>query len=434
MVVFQSIMLSTPEGESILKQSRRITHFLVMGLICLLFFSACAQNNSNTNGSSSSLPAGSIVKVGVSLSLTGDDSADGQAVQQGYDTWEQYVNSHGGLLGHQVKMMYYDDGTKVDQVRANFEKLISVDHVSFVIGPFDDPQSISAAEVARKHSMFLINITGTGPEVFTHGFNNLFTVSFSATSYFTSFVHYILSLPADRRPKTAAYATSNSAFTEPQIDTARAALEKGGVTTVLNTVYPVENTDPTGPAQKVVDSKADIVLLGTQGVADCATFVKTFAQQHYNPKVVAAATCPDQGQAWTSVVGKNTEGVLVPNAGWWPQAKNYQNSEFVSLFDSKYKTTPDAIGSDSVQAFSAGQVLTQAVNQAQSLDNVKIMTVLRAGTFQSLQGPVAFDTTGQNKLIVAYLFQWQQGQLIPVFPQEQAMANLEYPKPNWATS
>jgi len=60
--------------------------------------------------------------------------------------------------------------------------------------------------------------------------------------------------------------------------------------------------------------------------------------------------------------------------------------------------------------------------------------VLRAGTFQSLQGPVAFDSTGQNRLAVAYLFQWQHGNLVPVFPQQQAMANVEYPKPDWTTS
>jgi len=87
-----------------------------------------------------------------------------------------------------------------------------------------------------------------------------------------------------------------------------------------------------------------------------------------------------------------------------------------------------------VQAFSVGQVLQQALSQTHSLDNQKLMNALRTGTFQSLQGPVGFDSTGQNKLAVAYLFQWQNGQLIPVFPQAQAMANVLFPKPTWATS
>ena len=131
------------------------TQLLLAGvLICMLLLSACVTSNSSTNNNTNSnnIPAGPI-KIGVSLSLTGDDSADGQATQQGYDTWEAYVNGHGGLLGHQVQMVYYDDATKTDQTRANYEKLITVDKVSFVVGPFNDPQTITGAEVARQHNM-----------------------------------------------------------------------------------------------------------------------------------------------------------------------------------------------------------------------------------------------------------------------------------------
>ena len=274
---------------------------------------------------------------------------------------------------------------------------------------------------------------GTGPEVFQQGLTNLFAVSLSATAYFTSFVHYVLSLPVSIRPKTAAYATSDDPFTQPQIVNAQKQLEAGGIKTVLSTVYSAENADPTGPAQKVVASNPDIVLLGTLGEQDCAAFMKTFIQQHFNPKLIISAAGPDQGQSFIQAIGaKNTEGLIVPNDGWWPASKSYQNSDFVQTIDAKYKITSDAISSDSVQAFSVGQALQQALEQTQSLDNGKLINELRNGTFQSLQGPVGFNSTGQNKLDAAYLFQWQKGQLIPVFPQDQAMANVEYPKPNWA--
>jgi branched-chain amino acid transport system substrate-binding protein len=411
--------------------------FLTGALICMLLLSACVTSNSSSNNtsSSSSIPAGPI-KIGVSLSLTGDDSADGQATQQGYDTWEAYVNSHGGLLGHQVQMVYYDDGTKTDQTRANYEKLITVDKVNFVVGPFNDPQTITGAEVALQHHMAFLEGIGTGPEVFQKGLPNLFAVSLSATAYFTSFVNYVLSLPPQIRPQTAAYATSDDPFTQPQIDHAQQLLEQGGIKTVLHEVYPAENADPTGPAQKVVNSHADIVLLGTVGLQDCQAHITTFIHQHYNPKLIIASAGPDQGDGFVKAVGgvKNTQGIIVPNDGWWPESKAYQNADFVPFITAKYKMGPADISSDSVQAFSVGQVLQQALNQTQSLDNQKLMNELATGTFQSLQGPVGFDSTGQNKLAVAYLFQWQNGNLIPVFPQAQAMANVLYPKPNWATS
>jgi branched-chain amino acid transport system substrate-binding protein len=412
--------------------SQKTSLFLAGALICMLLLSACVTSNSSTNSNSgNSIPAGPI-KIGVSLSLTGDNQADGQATQQGYNTWAAYVNSHGGLLGHQVQMVYYDDGTKTDQTRANYEKLITVDKVNFVVGPFNDPQTITGAEVALQHHMAFIEGIGTGPEVFTKGLSNLFAVSLSATAYFKSFVNYILSLPTSMRPLTAAYATSDDGFTQPQIESALPLLEQGGIKTVLHEVYPAENADPTGPAQKVVNSHADIVLLGTLGLQDCVAHLKTFIAQHYNPKLIIASAGPDQGQAFIQAIGlKNTQGLLVPNDGWWPAAKNYQNAEFVPFIEQQLKIGAADISSDQVQAFSVGQVLEQALNQTKSLDNQKLISVLRAGTFQSLQGPVGFDSTGQNKLSVPYLFQWQNGNLIPVFPSAQAQANVLYPKPNW---
>ncbi len=403
-------------------------------VIAMLLLSACitSTSTSSTSSTSSAIPAGPI-KIGVSLSLTGDDSADGQATQLGYNVWEAYVNSHGGLLGHQVKMVYYDDGTKADQTTANYQKLITVDKVNFVIGPFDDPQTIAGATVAREHGMAFLEGIGTGPEVFTNGLTNLFAVSLSATAYFTSFANYILSLPTAMRPLTAAYATSDNPFGKSQIDHVRPLLEQGGITTRLYTHYPAETTDFSSIAQKVVNAHADIVVLGTLGLQDCQAFIKAFIAQHYNPKLIIAAAGPDQGQAFIQAVGaKNTEGLLVPNDGWWPELKGYQNADFVPFIEQQLKVGPDGISSDQVQAFSVGQVLEQALAQTQSLDNQKLINVLRNGTFQSLQGPVAFDNTGQNKLAVAYLFQWQKGSLIPVFPQEQAAGNVEYPKPNWA--
>jgi branched-chain amino acid transport system substrate-binding protein len=411
----------------------RMSTLALFLVIAMLLLSACiTSTSSGTSSSSSTIPAGPI-KIGVSLSLTGDDSADGQATQQGYNVWEAYVNSHGGLLGHQVKMVYYDDGTKADQTTANYQKLITVDKVNFIIGPFDDPQTIAGAKVAREHNMAFLEGIGTGPEVFTNHLDNLFAVSLSATAYFTSFVNYILSLPAGMRPLTAAYATADNPFGKSQIDHAKPLLEQGGIKSATpEIVYPAETTDFSSIAQKVVNAHADIVVLGTLGLQDCQAFIKAFIAQHYNPKLIIAAAGPDQGQAFIQAVGaKNTEGLLVPNDGWWPESKGYQNADFVPFIEQQLKVGPDGISSDQVQAFSVGQVLQQALAQTQSLDNQKLINVLRNGTFQSLQGPVAFDSTGQNKLAVAYLFQWQKGSLIPVFPQEQASGNVEYPKPNW---
>src|SRR5260370_9867317 len=184
-------------------------------LIIIMAFaglSACAQNNNNNNPTQTG-----PVTFGVSLSLTGDNSADGQAIQQGYNLWVDYINSHGGLLGHQIKLIVYDDGTKTDQTRVNYEKLITVDKVNFVLGPFQDVFTVNAAEVAARHGYVLVQGTGTSNDDFTHGLPNIFSVSVSKGQYMTSLVNYILSPPVTMRPKTLAHAGTDNPFVKAKL-------------------------------------------------------------------------------------------------------------------------------------------------------------------------------------------------------------------------
>ncbi len=404
---------------------------IILGIVMVLGgLSACAQNSSNNN---STTTQNGPVTIGVSVSLTGDASADGQAIEQGYQVWADYVNSNGGLLGHQVKLIVLDDATRPEQATLNYEKLITVNKVNFVLGPFDDAFTVNGAIVAKRHGYAFIDGTGTSPADFTHGLTNMFSVSLSASRYMASLVNYILSLPANMRPKTAAYVTSDDGFTSAQVTPTVPQLEAGGLKTVYNQTYPAENTDMNPLAAPIANSKAQVAILGTSTLADCINFVNYFKSQHYNPELLIATSGPDQGSAFTDKVGvKNAEGILVANGGWWPTVKTYQNDIFVPAFIKKFGGTANDIGSDSVQAFSVGQVLQQAINQTQSLDNGKIIAALHAGTFQSLQGPVKFSPDGQNVLATPYLFQWQSGQLIPVYPQSQAQDNLQFPKPAWS--
>ncbi len=186
-------------------------------------------------------------------------------------------------------------------------------------------------------------------------------------------------------------------------------------------------------AQKVVTAAADVVILGRTAVEDAA-FFRAFLQQRYNPKLLLVTAGADLGSVFPSMIGlKNMEGVMVPTGGWWPETKAYQNAAFIASYSATYGGTLDDIGLDTVQAFSVGQVVQQAVTRAQSLDNAQVMHALWTGAFQSLQGPVRFASTGENTAGIAFLFQWQGGKLIPVFPTEWGQATVEYPKPVWVT-
>ncbi len=104
----------------------------------------------------------------------------------------------------------------------------------------------------------------------------------------------------------------------------------------------------------------------------------------------------------------------------------------VSDYLAKYHGTAADISSDVAEAFAVGQVFQQAATKINSIDNTKLINELHSGdTFKSVQGDVKFNAQGENVLATGYLFQWQHGSLISVYPASQAAAAPEFPKPNW---
>ncbi|HEX9133051.1 MAG TPA: amino acid ABC transporter substrate-binding protein [Ktedonobacteraceae bacterium] len=411
---------------------RRTLYASITASLILLFVAACGgtATTSTTPTAANTTP----IKIGFSVSLAGDFSADGKALLMGYNLWRDAVNKRGGLLGRQVQLVYYNDSSDPQQVTTNYQKLIGSDHVDLLLGPFSTLLTVQAAPVAQRYGYALIEGAGTGNKVFNSGFTTLFGASAPSQVYLGAFAQYILSLSQDQRPKTVAYATVDNPFAIPQVDYAKKVFSDGGLQTAfdLPQPYPEEATDVSAIAKQIIHSGADVVVLGTVGVTDSVSFIKTFKQQHYNPKAIVATSGPDEGKSFTDAVGVDTaEGIFTPQAGWYPGIGTYQNSQFVQDYLAKFGGTDQDINSGTVQGYSAAQVLEQAVNKIQSVDNAKLIQELRAGSFNSLQGPVKFDAKGQNTEGVLILFQWQNGKLTPVYPANQAQASPEYPKKQW---
>lgn len=398
-------------------------------LVALFLFCACGGTSTSTGTNQPKTP----IKIGVSLSLTGDFSADGQAFQQGYQLWANTVNKNGGILGRKVQLDILSDASSTTQVVTNYQKLITVDHCDIVFGPFSSLLTKPASVVANRYNYAFLEGAGGGPSVFTQGLHNLFDVSAPVANLLVSFAQYIQSLPASERPATAAYATQDDPFTQPQVDTAKSYLEQAGIKTVSYQVYPSETTDYTPIAQKMIASKADVIVTGTL-LPDIVAYIQAFKQQHYNPKAIIATAGPDQGAQFTKAIGgaNDAEGVFVPNGGWYPSINTFQNAQMVKDYLAQYGGTADNISSDVAEAFAVGQTFDQAATKINSIDNTKLIAELHSGdTFQTVQGPVKFDSTGQNTLATGYLFQWQKGALVSVYPASQATNTPEYPKPNW---
>jgi branched-chain amino acid transport system substrate-binding protein len=413
-------------GRKIPWLSRKV---IAASAAAVLSASMLASCSSSSSSSSSTTPASSSpstkapIVIGASLSLTGDFSADGQAYDRGYELWASDVNAKGGIGGRKVELKILNDNSSPTQVVTNYQTLISSDHVDLTFGPFSSLLTTPADSVVARYGYAFVEGAGGAPTVFNSPPNladhNIFDVSLPIKDELVPFADYIASLPASQRPTTAAYPMADDPFADPPVQLVQQMLSALGVKTVYSKIFPEEVADYKAPADQVAATGAQIVVLGSTDVPTVAAFMQAFEQQHYTPKLFICAAGPDQGAAFLSVVGKgNAIGMMVPD-GWYPGYDLASSKALVSEYVAKYGGTPSDVNADIAEAYSVGQVMEQAVVATGGTDNSKIISYLHSGvTLNSVQGPVKFDSLGENGASAAFVFQWQTGdvfnQVLPV--------------------
>ncbi|MGE5285682.1 MAG: amino acid ABC transporter substrate-binding protein [Micromonosporaceae bacterium] len=412
----------------------RFCHLAVLTLVAAGVLAGCGSGGGSSGSGNSKNP----IVIGTSLSLSGDFSVDGAAFQRGYNLWISDINSSGGLLGRKVKLTVVNDNSSPTQVVSNYQKLISVNHVDLVFGPYSSLLTGPASSAVARYGYAMVEGAGGAPAVFNtpsnKAYHNVFDVSLPIKNYLVPFANWIASLPPSQRPKTAAYPAVDGPFTVPPVQQAQAVLSRAGVKTVYSKIFPEEVPDYKPAADNVAASGADMVVLGGSDVPTVGAFMKAFQQQHYNPKVFISTAGPDQGGAFLSAVGKdNATGIMTPN-GWYGDYNNAQSKKMVQEYIAKYGGTPSEINSDVAEGYAVGQVVAAAVKATNSVDNAKIIKYLHSGvTIQTVQGPVKFDSLGQSAETIMFIFQWQNGKYVQVLPKTApGSMPIIYPKPAWA--
>jgi len=393
-------------------------------ILLVLLAAGCSSGSSGGGGDSSSKP----IVIGASLPLTGDFSQPGTASQKGYTIWQEMVNAKGGLLKRQVQLKVVDDASDQNTVVSDYNRLISQDKVGLLLGSFSSLLNIPASAVAERNRMVYVCPSCGSPKMFNRGFKNIFFAQpATAVHQADLFAHWVSGLPADQRPKTAAYPAQDDPFAAPVVEGVREKLEAAGVKTVYNKVYPADTTNFDAIASAVKASRADLVAQGAV-FEDGVGLVRSFVKAGYNPRILFQTSAPSNGDQYSKGVGlANTEGVFYA-VSWSPDSKYELNSDFVQAYQKKYGGVPEE---DAADAFAAAQVLQAAVEAVGSLDQTKLSEWLHGNKVNTILGPLSWDQAGapQQAFILA---QWQSGVSKIVLPQDQANApKIVNPKPNW---
>jgi branched-chain amino acid transport system substrate-binding protein len=364
------------------------------------------------------------------LSLSGDFSDPGNAALRGYRLWAQAVNAKGGILGRKVTLKVVDDTSSPNQVVTNYQTLINRDHVDLTFGPFSTLLTAPAAAVANRYGYAFPEPAGGGPAVFKEKLGNVFFVQPApVVNCGDPFVAWLQSLPANQRPKTAAYPTLDDPFAAPIVDRARKSLEAAGVKTVFKTVYPPETADFTPIVQKYANAKPDLVFAGTQS-DDAYAQVKAMVQLKFSPKYLFLSNGANSPTEFPSKVGTaNTNGIF-SCGDWFADLKSSGNPQFVAAYLSKYGGRPDQIDPGSAEAYAVGQLVAEVAAKTKKVDNKTIISSLHQGTWPVIEGNLSWNPDGSPKGS-ALMVEWIGTQLLPVYPQATALHAPTTPKPAW---
>jgi branched-chain amino acid transport system substrate-binding protein len=403
-----------------------------VALMLALFAVACGSDDDNGGGSaggdSGTAQAkadcgGETIKVGASLPLTGEFSEPGKAAEQGYKVWQEMVNAEGGLLGKKVELVIRDDASNQNTVVSDYTALISRDKVDLLVGTFSSLLNIPASTVAERNRMLYIEPAGGAPEIFDRGYKMIFfSQQATADKQGDLFAEWILSLPEDERPKTAAYPTLDDPFAIPVLEGIKEKLEPAGIKTVHESTYPVETSNFDSIANRVKSAKPDLVVHGAT-FADGVGFVRALNKVGFKPKMLFETSAPSFGDQYSKGVGvKQTEGIFYA-VSHTEEAATPGNKEFVAKYKEMYGDQP--VPEDAADAYAAAQVLQAAVeaNGTCARNNqTKLADWLRENEVETILGPLSWDERGapQGEYLIG---QWQNGKTEVVLPKEAATSD-----------
>jgi branched-chain amino acid transport system substrate-binding protein len=386
-----------------------------------LVAAGCGGDDNDSASSGSGGGGGGTLKIGASLPLTGDFSEPGKAAQQGYKVWEALTNEKGGLLKRKVQMVIKDDASNQNTIVADYNALISKDKVDLLLGTFSSLLNLPASTVAERNRMLYVEPAGGSPDLFNRGYKYLFFAQQATANHQGDvWANYIANLPADQKPKTAAYPTLDDPFAGPTSEGIEAILSKAGVKTVYRETYTIDNANYDAIASSVKSKNADVVVNGAT-FEDGVGVVRSLLKVGYTPKWLYQTSAPSLGDQYAKAIGKeNTEGVFYA-VSHSVEAKTPGNEEFVAKYKEMFGGTE--VPEDAADAYAAAEVMAAAANGVGSIDDqMKLADWLRQNSVDTILGPLSWAEDGSPKgeFLVG---QWQSGKPEIVLPDEAATSD-----------
>jgi len=370
-------------------------------------------------------PSGKPVRVGGTLSLTGFLAQTAQIHKIAAEIMVEEINSRNGFLGRPVEYVLLDDQSKPEVARSLYEKLITVDKVDLIQGPYATAPILAAMGVAQRFGKVIIQSSMGIPKLQTYD------MAFPATpfgpnpdqTYPNVILDAMASLPTP--PKTIVILTSKFPSAQFMAQGMKEQSEKRGVKVVLYLEYESGNRDFGAIAARVKEANADFLWVGSLGL-ESNQVLEALRKLDYTPKN-SFHLYPAPGPLALSPDGKNAlcSTFLEPAEPFMSRPGVARQAAAYKERATKANLPYAIIDAQAAGMISEWQILEAGVNGAKSLDDKAIAAFLKKNGADTIYGNLRFDGPYNHGTAEQLIKQVQNGEWKVVWPPKYAAPGVK---------
>jgi branched-chain amino acid transport system substrate-binding protein len=360
------------------------------------------------------------IRIGIDVPLTGFFADSIRPSVQSTELWQKQINARGGLLGRPVEITTVDNKSAPETGVSVYQDLLQKNY-DFI---FEDGGSLMVqreSTLAEQHHRLMLAPAGFAQALYKRGYKYLFFTGNSLAEDSTiGLAELLASLPAEKRPKSIAYATlENIAFT---------GVTRGfqdhvknlNMKTALDVTYPANLNDATPIIENIKEQDPGMVF--QTGLSnDTVLFVRAAAQQGLKPPIMAVGYVAAALPSFIDTV-KEAGDLDLYATGWEPEVKNATNPDFVKNYVETYHERPTY---NAAHSYARWQILEQAVSATKSLDQDTLRDYISSHSFDTVVGPIKYNDLGYSTPADTIVVQFQNGNRVIVWPKDQANGQFE---------
>lgn len=315
------------------------------------------------------------IKIGAVLSVTGPAAFLGDPELKTLQIYVEDLNKKGGVLGRQLELVHYDDGSDANKANGFTKRLIDNDKVDVVIGGTTTGATMSMVPLVSKAETPFISLAGAVvvvEPVKKWVFKTPHTDRMAAEKVFEDM--------KKRNLTKVALLSETSGFGQSGKKETEAVAAKYGITLVANETYGPKDTDMSPQLTKIKNT-AGVQAVFVFGLGQGPAIVtKNYKQLGVNlPLYQSHGVASDE---FLKLAGPAAEGVRLPSpAQLIPEQlpANDPQKAVVTAYDLAYKTRyKSEVSTFGGYAYDALMLTVDAMKRANSTDKAKVRDALEA--------------------------------------------------------